>query len=98
MLPPLPSWDGLHPVIVHFPIALFLVVPLLILIGIFMPQRGRSFLTAAFILMLIGTIATWIAVSTGEHPDGPWAQAVPASTIAPAVIKKNCKTFIRSPS
>lgn len=67
MLPPLPSWDGLHPIIVHFPIALFLVVPLLILIGIFMPRRGRSFLTSAFILMLIGTIATWVAVSTGEQ-------------------------------
>ena len=67
LLPPIPSWDGLHPIIVHFPIALFLVVPLLILLGIFMPRRGRSFFTAAFILMLIGTIATWVAVSTGEE-------------------------------
>lgn len=67
MLPPIPSWDGLHPIIVHFPIALFLVAPLLILIGIFMPNRGRSFLTSAFIMMLIGTIATWVAVSTGEE-------------------------------
>lgn len=67
MLPPIPTWDGLHPIIVHFPIALFLVAPLLILIGIFLPNRGRSFLTSAFILMLIGTIATWIAVSTGEQ-------------------------------
>jgi uncharacterized membrane protein len=67
MLPPIPSWDGLHPIIVHFPIALFLVAPILILIGIFMPNRGRGFLTSAFILMLIGTIATWIAVSTGEE-------------------------------
>ena len=67
MLPPIPSWDGLHPIIVHFPIALFLVAPILILIGIFMPHRGRSFLTSAFILMFIGTIAIWSAVSTGEE-------------------------------
>lgn len=65
MFPPIPSWDGLHPLIVHFPIALLMVAPLIILIGIFMPQKGRSFLIAAFVLMLLGTIAAFIAVSTG---------------------------------
>ena len=31
--PPIPSWDGLHPLIVHFPIALLLVAPLLVVLG-----------------------------------------------------------------
>ena len=31
--PPIPSWDGLHPLIIDFPIALLLVAPLLVLIG-----------------------------------------------------------------
>ena len=66
MLPPIPSWDGLHPIIIHFPIALLLVAPLILLIGIFMPKNGRTFLVSAFILMLIGTVATFVAVSTGE--------------------------------
>ena len=66
MFPPIPSWDGLHPIIIHFPIALLIVVPLIILIGIFVPKSGRAFLISAFILMLIGTIATFVAVSTGE--------------------------------
>lgn len=66
MLPPMPSWDGLHPVIIHFPIALLLVAPILVLIGSFVPNKTRSFLIAAFIMMLIGTISAWIAVSTGE--------------------------------
>lgn len=66
MLPPLPSWDGLHPLIIHFPIALLIVVPILILIGAFSAKRGKAFLVSALILMAIGTAATFIAVSTGE--------------------------------
>lgn len=65
MFPPIPSWDGLHPIIIHFPIALLLVVPVIILIGIFAAKGRQSFLVSAFILMLLGTIATFIAVSTG---------------------------------
>ncbi len=32
--PPFPSWDGLHPLIVHFPIALLLVAPLFVVLGL----------------------------------------------------------------
>lgn len=66
MLPSIPSWDGLHPLIVHFPIALLLIAPVLVLLGSFLPSKNRPILIAAFVLMLIGTIAAWIAVSTGE--------------------------------
>lgn len=64
-LPPLPSWDGLHPLVVHFPIALLLVAPLFILLGVVL-SRGRPFLWAALLLMTIGTAGTFFAVSTGE--------------------------------
>jgi uncharacterized membrane protein len=63
--PPLPSWDGLHPLIVHFPIALLLVAPLFVVLGIVL-RRSRLFLWAALLLMAIGTTATFFAVSTGE--------------------------------
>ena len=66
MFPPIPSWDGLHPLIIHFPIALLLVAPILILLGLISPNRGRAFLGAALILMVLGTIASWVAVSTGQ--------------------------------
>jgi uncharacterized membrane protein len=63
--PPLPSWDGLHPLIVHFPIALLIVAPLFVVLGIVL-RRGRSFLWAALLLMVIGTAGTFVAISTGE--------------------------------
>ena len=36
MLPALPPWTGLHPLIVHFPIALLLVAPIVVLLSLFM--------------------------------------------------------------
>ena len=66
-LPPIPTWDGLHPLIIHFPIGLLLVAPILILIGAFMsPKKGRTMLLAALVLMVLGTISVFIALSTGE--------------------------------
>ncbi len=42
-LPPLPTWDGIHPLVVHFPIALLLVAPLLVLLAAALaPARGRG--------------------------------------------------------
>jgi uncharacterized membrane protein len=66
-VPPIPTWDGLHPLIIHFPIGLLLVAPILILIGSFMsPKKGRTMLLAALILMVIGTVSVFIALATGE--------------------------------
>ena len=56
--PQIPNWSELHPLVIHFPIALLLVAPLFIIAGILMnPQKGRPFLIAAFSLMLRGLSA-----------------------------------------
>lgn len=67
VLPPLPAWDAAHPTIVHFPIALLLVTPLFVLLGVILrPERGRWFLYAALILMALGTISAYIAHESGH--------------------------------
>lgn len=77
-LPPVPGWDGLHPLIIHFPIALLLVAPVFILLGALVePRRGRMFLIAALVMLLLGTGSIFIAVSTGEAA-GKLAERTPA--------------------
>jgi uncharacterized membrane protein len=66
-LPTLIPWDSLHPLIIHFPIALLLVSPLSVLIGAFLtPLKGRPYMVAALILLLLGTGSLFLAVQTGE--------------------------------
>ncbi len=65
LLPPMPSWDGLHPVIIHFPIALLLVAPLLVIVSLFV-KSARPWAAAGLVVMTLGTLATYLSVSTGE--------------------------------
>lgn len=65
--PAIPSWDALHPLIIHFPIALLLMVPIFIVVGaVMIPAKGRPYLVAAMVLLLAGTAATFVSVGTGE--------------------------------
>jgi len=66
-LPPIPAWDAVHVLIVHFPIALLMVaVPLMLLLAVLFPRSARQFAIAAGVLLVVGAAAAFLATQTGE--------------------------------
>ena len=63
----LPAWDSLHPVIIHFPMVLLLLSPVLLLIGATLsPHKSRPYLIMALLALLLGTASLFVATSSGE--------------------------------
>ena len=61
------AWNRLHPIIVHVPVILLLVAPLLVILGSILPEAHREpFLGYALTLMVLGTCMTYVALATGE--------------------------------
>ena len=76
-LPPLPPWHAIHPLLVHFPIALLLIAPLFIMLGFLgKPERSFQFMLVALILMGLGTVGAFVAASSGEAA-GELAENIP---------------------
>lgn len=63
----IPGWDGLHPMIIHFPIVLFVLPPLFLLLAAFTHAERRClFLSAALAVMVLATSSLYVAFETGE--------------------------------
>jgi uncharacterized membrane protein len=62
-----PGWEGLHPMIIHFPIVLFLLPPLFLLLAAFTHAERRClFLSAALTVMVLATTSLYVAFETGD--------------------------------
>lgn len=65
--PPIPPWESLHPLVVHFPIVLLLLSPLFVTIGaILPPSKARPYMIAALIILALGTASLFVAAESGE--------------------------------
>ena len=64
--PPTPPFEGMHVLIVHFPIALLLGAPGFVFLAMVSPVRGRWCSFAALALLILGTAGAFAAVATGE--------------------------------
>lgn len=60
------DWGSLHPILIHFPIALFFVAPVFIILGLVFSKSAKTFFTAAVILMALGILFMFLSTSSGE--------------------------------
>ena len=86
-LPPIPEWSSLHPLLVHFPIVLFLLLPLLLVAaGMSRKTMNHALMVAAFVLMVSATGFLYLTYFTG---DAMAAASEDVATVG-AVIKHHC--------
>ncbi|MGE3108701.1 MAG: DUF2231 domain-containing protein [Phycisphaerales bacterium] len=76
--PPIPPWEGLHPIVVHFPIALLMVVPLFVAASLFLDKSRRPIVACTAALLLLGAGSILLATMTGDASEAN-AKAVPGS-------------------
>jgi uncharacterized membrane protein len=73
----MPPWNHLHPAIVHFPIALLTVAPLLVLVGLVWPAQRRGIHASAMLLLVLGLGGLFLALASGDAVER-FAKATPA--------------------
>jgi len=78
ILPPLPPYEGLHPLVVHYPIALLMTVPVFVVLAAAWKKQTRPMLTAALVLCVLGVAAAFLATNTGEATE-KFAKGIPGA-------------------
>ena len=66
-LPMIPGWDGIHPLLIHFPLTLFFLAPVFVLFAsLTKATTRRTFLISALTVMLLGITSAYAAFEAGQ--------------------------------
>lgn len=65
-LPHFSSWAALHPGLSHFPIALLLLVPALVLAGLLAPGRRQGLMEVSVWVLALGTAFIYLSAASGD--------------------------------
>lgn len=66
-LPMIPGSDGIHPLLIHFPLTLFFLAPVFVLFaGFAKTTTRRTFLLSALTVILLGITSTYAAFQAGQ--------------------------------
>ena len=66
-LPMIPGWDGIHPLLIHFPLSLFFLAPVFVLFAsLTKATTRRTFLISALTVMFLGITLTYAAFASGQ--------------------------------
>jgi uncharacterized membrane protein len=82
-MPSIPAFEAMHPLVVHFPIAVFLIAITPLALALIFRKRAGTWAWASVLLLTIATAGAFAAVSTGEAAE----EAVGTlSTVAEAAV------------
>lgn len=78
LFPPLPPYEGLHPLVVHYPIALLMVTPVFVILAAAWKKHTTPLLVAALLLGVLGLAGAFLAIATGEAAE-TFAKGIPGA-------------------
>lgn len=65
-LPVPPAWNSMHPILVHLPIGILAIMPVLLVLAMLFGRRNPGLAGATFVALLVGVGALFAAVMSGE--------------------------------
>jgi len=68
-LPPLPPIEGMHPIVVHFPIGILMIAWVPMVLGLVDRKRRHGWFLSALMLLVLGTAFAFAAVFTGGETE-----------------------------